>query len=70
MVRDAAAGTERRVFLSSVRAPRLGRRDEKAEPYAFEAKEFLRQRLIGELWSLTRHGGCEEARDIAECVCQ
>lgn len=47
VVNDAAAGAERRVFLSSIRAPRIGRREEKSEPYAAEAKEFLRNRLIG-----------------------
>lgn len=41
---------ERRVNLSSIRAPRIGnpRRDEKPTPYAREAKEFLRSRLIGQ----------------------
>lgn len=40
---------ERRVNLSSIRSPRMGnpRRDEKPAPYAREAKEFLRTRLIG-----------------------
>ncbi|XP_019188827.1 PREDICTED: ribonuclease TUDOR 1 isoform X1 [Ipomoea nil] len=40
---------ERRVNLSSIRAPKMGnpRRDEKPAPYAKEAKEFLRTRLIG-----------------------
>ncbi|KAG8070849.1 hypothetical protein GUJ93_ZPchr0006g46436 [Zizania palustris] len=40
---------ERRVNLSSIRAPKLGnpRRDEKPENFAREAKEFLRTRLIG-----------------------
>lgn len=47
VVRDAANGQERRVNLSSVRAPRLGRKGEKPEDWATEAKEFLRQRLIG-----------------------
>ena len=54
MVRDAANGQERRVNLSSIRAPRLGRKGEKPEDWATEAKEFLRQRLIGQLvplWS-------------------
>mmetsp|Transcript_574 Transcript_574/g.1819 ORF Transcript_574/g.1819 Transcript_574/m.1819 type:complete len:876 (+) Transcript_574:412-3039(+) len=42
-------GVERRVSLSSIRAPRMGnaRREMKAEPYALEAKEFLRSRLVG-----------------------
>ncbi|XP_008812131.1 ribonuclease TUDOR 1-like [Phoenix dactylifera] len=40
---------ERRVNLSSIRSPRMGnpRRDEKPAPYAREAREFLRTRLIG-----------------------
>ncbi|GAV82791.1 SNase domain-containing protein/TUDOR domain-containing protein [Cephalotus follicularis] len=40
---------ERRVYLSSIRCPKMGnpRRDEKPAPYAREAKEFLRTRLIG-----------------------
>ncbi|XP_076911502.1 ribonuclease TUDOR 2-like [Bidens hawaiensis] len=41
---------ERRVNLSSIRCPKLGnpRRDEKPAPYAREAREFLRTRLIGQ----------------------
>ncbi|CAA3023629.1 staphylococcal nuclease domain-containing 1-like [Olea europaea subsp. europaea] len=40
---------ERRVNLSSIRCPKMGnpRRDEKPAPYAREAKEFLRNCLIG-----------------------
>jgi len=40
---------ERRVCLSSIRSPKMGnpRREEKPAPYAREAKEFLRQKLIG-----------------------
>ena len=49
VVRDKANGQERRVNLSSIKAPRLGRKEEKPEPWATEAKEFLRQRLIGKL---------------------
>lgn len=36
-----------RVSLSSIRAPRLGRRGDKDEAGAFEAREYLRKRLIG-----------------------
>jgi staphylococcal nuclease domain-containing protein 1 len=42
-----ADGVERKVSLASVRAPRLGRRGEKDEPFALEAKEFMRSRLVG-----------------------
>ncbi|XP_077226647.1 ribonuclease TUDOR 1-like [Tasmannia lanceolata] len=40
---------ERRVNLSSIRSPKIGnpRRDEKPAPYAREARDFLRTRLIG-----------------------
>lgn len=50
VVRDRSANAERRFFLSSIRAPKLGRRDDprSAEPYAREAREMLRQRLIGD----------------------
>ena len=42
---------ERRVNLSSIRAPKMGRKGEDTAPYAREAKEFLRTRLIGqEVW--------------------
>lgn len=47
LVRDSASNTERRVNLSSIRAPRGATRERPAEPWAAEAKEFLRQRLIG-----------------------
>ena len=33
--------------LSSVRAPKIGRRQDTPEPYAMESKEFLRSKLIG-----------------------
>lgn len=40
---------ERRVYLSSIRRPKMEnpRRDEQSDPYAREAKEHLRKRLIG-----------------------
>ena len=48
VVKHAEDQQERRVMLSSVRAPRMGNREGLgAEPYAKEAKGFLRQRLIG-----------------------
>ncbi len=43
----AVPPVEHRIALSSIRAPKIGRRDEKDEPWAFEAREFLRSRLIG-----------------------
>ena len=41
---------ERRVNLSSIRAPRIGnpKKDEKPAAYAREAKEYLRNLLIGQ----------------------
>lgn len=45
-----SAQAERRVFLSSIRAPKVGnpKRNEKPASFAREAKEFLRTRLIGQ----------------------
>jgi hypothetical protein len=45
----APAPEERRISLSSIRAPRLGRRDDPrgGDPWAAEAKEYLRKTLIG-----------------------
>ena len=40
-------GVERKVSLASIRAPRLGRRGEKDEPSALEAKEYMRSKLVG-----------------------
>lgn len=53
VVKDAASKVERRINLSSIRAARLGRKGEKPEDWALEAKEFLRSRLIGECPSLS-----------------
>ena len=49
VVADVDSGVERRVNLSSIRAPKIGneRRGQKPEPWAVEAKEFLRGRCIG-----------------------
>ncbi|KAG7669099.1 hypothetical protein Ndes2526B_g00826 [Nannochloris sp. 'desiccata'] len=47
IVKDASNNVERRVMISSIRAPRGATRDRAAEPWAAEGKEFLRQRLIG-----------------------
>lgn len=47
IVTDKNNGAERRVLLSSIRAPRAATKERAAEPWGVEAKEFLRQRLIG-----------------------
>jgi hypothetical protein len=54
VVTDSAGGQQRRVSLSSIRTPKIGRRDDprSAEPYAREAREDLRQRLIGKTFIL------------------
>ena len=41
---------ERRVNLSSIRAPKIGnpKRDERPQAYAREAKEYLRTLLVGQ----------------------
>jgi staphylococcal nuclease domain-containing protein 1 len=38
--------TEKRIYLASIRAPRMGKGD-KNDDFAFESKEFLRRSLIG-----------------------
>jgi endonuclease YncB( thermonuclease family) len=35
------------LLLCSIRAPRMGARDRNADPWANEAKDFLRKRLVG-----------------------
>ena len=53
VVLDLSTGQERRVFLSSVRAPRPGRGGGVgAEPWGVEAREFLRARLAGKAVSV------------------
>ena len=47
VIKDDSTSVERRVTLSSIRAPRPPTRDRAGEPYGAEAKEFLRIRLIG-----------------------
>ncbi|KAL4487112.1 hypothetical protein ABPG72_001564 [Tetrahymena utriculariae] len=37
-----------RFFLTHVRAPKVGNNDTQDKPYAFESKEFLRKKLIGQ----------------------
>jgi staphylococcal nuclease domain-containing protein 1 len=46
MVEDSS-GYPVRISLASVRAPKIGIRGSKNEPFALEAKEFLRKSLIG-----------------------
>ncbi len=38
---------ERKVFLASVKAPSMARRDGEDEPWAWVAKEFVRKQLVG-----------------------
>lgn len=49
VVYNPAKNEEKRIYLSSLRAPRLGnaRRNEPNAPYSVESKEFLRQKAIG-----------------------
>ena len=79
MVEDSRTGEEMKVMLSSVRAPRiapLGRgareRSVKDEPYAREAKEFVRTRVIGKKvevnFEYTKTIAGNDARDIPEKV--
>jgi len=45
MVTEIGGGAEKRISLSSIRAPRILK--DNSEPWALEAKEFLRKTLIG-----------------------
>eukprot|EP00003_Mantamonas_plastica_P024161 TRINITY_DN4466_c0_g1_i1.p1 TRINITY_DN4466_c0_g1~~TRINITY_DN4466_c0_g1_i1.p1 ORF type:complete len:930 (-),score=377.11 TRINITY_DN4466_c0_g1_i1:96-2855(-) len=47
VVFDTTDNVDRKVYLASVRAPRMGRGNNQNEDYAYEAKEFVRNRLIG-----------------------
>lgn len=47
IVMDPETKEESRVLFASLRAPRLGFRDRKSDPWAEEGKEYLRRRLIG-----------------------
>ncbi|KAG1657494.1 hypothetical protein FOA52_008370 [Chlamydomonas sp. UWO 241] len=49
VVKDEASRMERRVQISSLRAPRMSTRDRAADPWATEAKDFLRKKLIGQM---------------------
>eukprot|EP01138_Halocafeteria_seosinensis_P007850 gb/GECG01008020.1/.p1 GENE.gb/GECG01008020.1/~~gb/GECG01008020.1/.p1 ORF type:complete len:921 (+),score=174.17 gb/GECG01008020.1/:1-2763(+) len=46
-VKRGSATEERRVQLSSIRAPRVGKRDEEGEPWSWEAKDLLRRTIVG-----------------------
>jgi endonuclease YncB( thermonuclease family) len=51
--RGAGLPEERRISLASIRAPRLGRRDEKEAPYATEViATIVRRLLLGFLLAL------------------
>ncbi|KAJ0973495.1 hypothetical protein J5N97_021454 [Dioscorea zingiberensis] len=77
---DADSFAERRVNLSSIRAPRLGRRDEnfdglkpeelRERVFAREAKDFLRSRVIGRQVSVSMEysrkvGGLDGPNSVA-----
>lgn len=50
VVKPGVVPPEKRITLSSLIAPRLGRRDGTTpdEPFAWQAREFLRKRAIGQ----------------------
>lgn len=51
-------------MLSSIRAPRTGTRDRQPEPWALEAKEFLRWVLPGCVWICVPREGAWAAADL------
>jgi|LauGreDrversion4_2_1035121.scaffolds.fasta_scaffold90115_1 staphylococcal nuclease domain-containing protein 1 len=53
-------GKDYNIFLSSVQAPKIGSSSRNEEPFGFEAREFLRERIIGkkcEFHPEYNHGG-------------
>uniref|UniRef100_A0A061S7B9 Staphylococcal nuclease domain-containing protein 1 n=1 Tax=Tetraselmis sp. GSL018 TaxID=582737 RepID=A0A061S7B9_9CHLO len=72
-------GTEHKISLASIRAPRMGRRDDKPEPYAVEAKDFVRRNIIGrevhvkmeydrKIGAPAGKPGAEEQKDAAQQI--
>lgn len=58
----AAVPAEKRLTLSSLVAPKLGKRDSRDEPFAWGSREFLRKKLIGQVsWH-----GRRAAREAAD----
>jgi staphylococcal nuclease domain-containing protein 1 len=49
----AGPGKEIPVFLASVQAPKMGSTNRTEEPFAFEAREFLREKIIGKKCDFT-----------------
>lgn len=48
MINDAVAPPQAvRVALSSIDVPKMGINDNPNEPYAWEAREFIRKKVIG-----------------------
>jgi staphylococcal nuclease domain-containing protein 1 len=41
------AGKDYNIFLGSVSAPKMGSSSRTEEPFGFEAREFIRERIIG-----------------------
>ena len=41
---------EKEILLAYVTAPRLGRKDSKEEAYAWDSREWLRKKCIGQVW--------------------
>eukprot|EP00918_Siedleckia_nematoides_P068967 GHVU01150367.1.p1 GENE.GHVU01150367.1~~GHVU01150367.1.p1 ORF type:complete len:928 (-),score=229.92 GHVU01150367.1:425-3208(-) len=46
-LREDGTNTEKRVYLASIIAPKMGGRNAAPDPYAWEAKEFVRTALVG-----------------------
>jgi staphylococcal nuclease domain-containing protein 1 len=45
--RSTKTPPEQNVYLASIKAPTVGSTNRPEEPFAFEAREFLRERVIG-----------------------
>jgi len=55
---------DREIYFSLLQAPRLGRRDDVDQPWAWESREFLRKKCIGQQVSFTIEHKTEGGREF------
>jgi len=59
---------ERQLSLAYVSAPRLGRKDEKGEAYAWESREYLRKLIVGKEVSFKVQYTTKNGREFGQVV--
>lgn len=60
-----SAASEKRISISGISAPKFGTRDHADEPFAWQAREFLRKKLLGEKIHFCINAG-NSGRDYAD----